>query len=107
VVRIVSATRQPSDYGLDDMAKYITFGASPRASIHLVLAARALAFVRGRSYLLAQDIIDVTLDALRHRLVLSYEALSGGVSSDDLILRILERIPAPAEPIREHAAVRA
>jgi MoxR-like ATPase len=107
VVRLVSATRQPADYGLEDLEKYITFGASPRASIHLVLAARALAFVRGRTYVLAQDIIDVALDALRHRLVLSYEALSGGMSSDDLILRILGRIPPPAEPIREHAAVRA
>jgi len=106
VVRIVSATRRPEDYGVQDMAKYLTYGASPRASINLVLTARALAFMRGRSYVLAQDIGDVTLDVLRHRMVLSYEALSDNVEPDTLVARVLERIPVPAAPMQERAVAR-
>src|SRR5213594_4170825 len=75
VVRLVTATRSPKEYGVPDIAKYITYGASPRASINIVLTARALAFMRGRSYVLAQDLSDVAVDVLRHRIVLSYEAL--------------------------------
>ena len=75
------------------MQPYITFGASPRASINLIRAARALAFVRGRGYALPQDVLDMVLDVLRHRLVLSYEALSDNVTSDDLLNQILDRIP--------------
>ena len=107
VVRIVSATRIPAEYGLADNAKYITYGASPRASINLVLTARALAFMRGRDYVLAQDIKDVALDVLRHRLVLSYEALSDEVTSDALILKVLDRIPVPVAPMQGHVAARA
>jgi MoxR-like ATPase len=106
VVRIVSATRRPVEYGVQDMAKYVTYGASPRASINLVLTGRALAFMRGRSYVLAQDIGDVALDVLRHRMVLSYEALSDNVDPDTLIARVLERIPVPAAPMQERAVVR-
>jgi MoxR-like ATPase len=107
VVRIVSATRIPKEYGLADMAKYITYGASPRASINLVLTARALAYMRGRDYVLAQDIQDVALDVLRHRLVLSYEALSDETTSDSLIAKVLGRIPVPVAPMQGHAAARA
>jgi MoxR-like ATPase len=106
VVRIVSATRVPKEYGLADMAKYITYGASPRASINLVLTARALAFMRGRDYVLAQDLQDMTLDVLRHRLVLSYEALSDGVTSDTLVKRVLEKVPVPVAPMQGHAVAR-
>ena len=89
------------------MQPYITFGASPRASINLILAARALAFVRGRIYALPQDVLDMVLDVLRHRLVLSYEALSDNVTGDDLLNRILARVPVPAVPLHEHINVRA
>ena len=106
VVRVVTATRQPGEYGVQDVAKYLTYGASPRASINLVLTARALAFMRGRTYVLAQDIKDVALDVLRHRMVLSYEALSDNVEPDTLIGRVLERIPLPATPMRERAVAR-
>jgi MoxR-like ATPase len=105
-VRLVTATRQPQDYGLTGLAHYILFGASPRASINLILTARALAFVRGRAYALPQDVLDMAFDVMRHRLVLSYEALSDNVSSDDLLTRILDRIPMPEVPLREYANVR-
>jgi MoxR-like ATPase len=106
VVRLVTATRSPKDYGVQDIAKYITYGASPRASINIVLTARALAFMRGRSYVLAQDLSDVALDVLRHRIVLSYEALSDDVTSDTLIKKVMERIPVPTAPMQGHALAR-
>jgi MoxR-like ATPase len=106
VVRLVTATRQPKEYGVEDIAKYITYGASPRASINIVLTARALAFMRGRSYVLAQDVSDVAGDVLRHRLVLSYEALADDVTPDALIARVMERIPVPAAPMQGHALAR-
>jgi MoxR-like ATPase len=106
VVRLVTATRQPKDYGIQDIAKYITYGGSPRASINIVLTARALAFMRGRSYVLAQDIADVSVDVLRHRIVLSYEALSDDVTPDTLVAKVMERIPVPAAPMQGHALVR-
>ena len=100
-VKLVGATRQPQGVGLRDLGQYITFGASPRASINLILAAKALAFVRGRPYVLPQDVRDLALDVLRHRLVLSYEALATNVSSDDLLNQILKVIPLPEVPLRE------
>jgi MoxR-like ATPase len=106
VVRLVTATRSPKDYGVADIAKYITYGASPRASINIVLAARALAFMRGRTYVLAQDISDVSVDVLRHRIVPSYEALADDVTPDALIARVTERVPAPAAPLQGHALAR-
>ena len=105
-VRMVTSTRKPKDRGLKELEHYIMFGASPRASINLILAARALAFVRGRAYALPQDVLDMALDVMRHRLVLSYEALSDNVTSDDLLNKILDRIPIPEVPLHEHANVR-
>ena len=105
-IRVVSATRQPKDVGLEALGRYIMFGASPRASINLILTARALAFVRGRQYVLPQDVLDMALDVLRHRLVLSYEALSDDVTADDVLRKILDRIPLPAVPLHEHADIR-
>jgi MoxR-like ATPase len=101
-VRLVTATREPAKHGLAELSRYLTFGASPRASINLILTAKALAFVRGRDYVLPQDVLDMTLDVMRHRLVLSFEALSENVSADELLAAILARIPAPAVPLRGH-----
>jgi MoxR-like ATPase len=102
-VRMVAATRKPKDFGLDEVVDYITYGASPRASINLILTARALAFIRGRSYALPQDVLDMAPDVLRHRLVLSYEALSDNVTSDDLLSKILNRVPIPVMPLHEQS----
>jgi MoxR-like ATPase len=102
-VKLVAATREPARYGLADLARYITFGASPRATIHLIEGARALAFLRGRTYALPEDVTDLVADVMRHRLVLSYEALADGISADALIQRILAKIPAPARPLEAHA----
>ena len=104
-VQLVAATRRPTEFGLDDIARYILYGASPRASINLILTARALAFLRGRSYVLAQDVQDMALDVMRHRLILSYEALSDNVTSDTLLARVMDQIPAPTQPLHEHAVV--
>ncbi len=101
-VQLVAATRRPAEFGLSDIAPYILYGASPRASINLILTARALAFLRGRSYVLAQDIRDMALDVMRHRLILSYEALSDNVTADMILARVLEQVLAPAQPLREH-----
>jgi MoxR-like ATPase len=101
-VKVVSATRAPQDVGLKELAPYIMFGASPRASINLILTGRVLAFVRGRNYVLPQDVLDMALDVIRHRIVLSYEALSDNVSSDEILTRILEKTPVPATPLYEH-----
>jgi MoxR-like ATPase len=106
-VRMVTATRQPKDLGLKELERYITFGASPRASINLILTARALAYVRGRDYALPQDVLDMALDVIRHRLVLSYEALSDDVTSDDLLQKILDHLPIPVAPLHEPTQPRA
>src|SRR6266536_2968548 len=92
-VRMVTATREPEQVGLKELKPYIMFGASPRASINLILTGRSLAYVRGRKYALPQDVLDMALDVMRHRLVLSYEALSDNVTSDDILKKILDRIP--------------
>ncbi|TMG46841.1 MAG: MoxR family ATPase [Chloroflexi bacterium] len=107
VVRLSSATRQPAEYGIGDIAKYVSYGASPRASINLVLAGRALAFLRGRRYVTGQDIQDLALDVIRHRIVLSFEALSDEVTADEVVRRVLARIPVPTEPLQEHVTIRA
>jgi MoxR-like ATPase len=106
-VKVVTATRSPKTVGQPDLERYITFGASPRASINLILTAKALAFVRGRTYVLPQDVVDMALDVIRHRLVLSYEALSDEISSDEILTKILDRIPIPVVPLNEHFNVRA
>ncbi len=100
-IQLVTATRTPAAVGLKELQPYITFGASPRASINLIRTARALAFVRGRSYALPQDVLDMAPDVLRHRLVLSYEALSDNLTSDDLLGKILGRIAAPKVPLHD------
>jgi MoxR-like ATPase len=102
-VKLVNVSRKPQDHGLKELERYITFGASPRASINMILAAKALAFVRGRDYALPQDVLDIALDVMRHRVVLSYEALSDNVTADDLLKKMISRIPVPVVPLREHA----
>ena len=94
-VRLVTATRSPAAVGLGDLDRYVTYGASPRASIALVAGARALAFLRGRDYVLPPDLADLALDVLRHRLVLSYEALADDVDPDTVVTRVLSTVPAP------------
>ena len=94
-VALCMATRHPKQYGVGDIAPYIAFGASPRGSINLVHAARALALLRGRAYALPQDVQEVAKDVLRHRLVMTYQALAEEVSPDTLLTAILSAIPAP------------
>ena len=103
-VNLVTATREPDKKGIQDVSKYVMYGASPRASIYLIVTARSLAFIRGREYVLAEDVTDMVLDVIRHRLVLSYEALSDGVTSDMILSRILNHIPAPKEVMQSNAA---
>ncbi|MFV0534335.1 MAG: AAA family ATPase [Cumulibacter sp.] len=107
VVRLVFATRTPSELGLKDVASWITYGASPRASLGIIAAGRALALVRGRDYMLPQDILDIAGDVLRHRLVLSYDALADSVPADHIVRRVLSAVPVPqvsARPTRAGAA---
>ena len=106
-VKLVAATRRPDRFGLTDLARYITFGASPRATIHLIEGARALAFLRGREYVLPEDVTDLVPDVLRHRLVLSYEALSDAKTADELVTRIMKAVPAPEKPLETHVRVAA
>ena len=106
-VRLASATREPDRFGVAGLAKYLSFGASPRASINLIEAARALAFLRGRSYVLPDDVKDLVADVFRHRLVLSYEAVAEGITADHLIQRIMQQIPAPNKPLESHVRVAA
>jgi MoxR-like ATPase len=106
-VRLASATRDPERYGLSDLGKFVSFGASPRASIHLIEGARALAFLRGRTYVLPEDVKDLVSDVFRHRLVLTYEALAEGTTADQLIHRIMQHIPAPDKPLETHVNVAA
>lgn len=100
-VNLVTATRQPAIVDLPDLQRYIMYGASPRASINLILAARALAYLRDRSYVLPPDVRDVALDIIRHRLVLSYEALSDNISSDDIVNQILDTVRLPKVPLND------
>jgi MoxR-like ATPase len=94
-VSLVLATRTPGHYGLPELDELIAYGGSPRASLGLIAGARALALLRGRTYALPQDIYDVAPDVLRHRLVLSYEALAQGLSVDQVLTRLLSTVPAP------------
>jgi MoxR-like ATPase len=100
-VRLVSATRTPDKHDLKELGRFITYGASPRATINLTEGARALAMLRGRSYVLPEDMTDLVPDVLRHRLVLSYEALSEGLTADAVIAKIMAKVPVPAKPL-EH-----
>ena len=102
-VKLVGATRRPEIYGLAEIGKYLTFGASPRATIGLVEGAKALAMLRGRRYALPEDMTDLVPDVLRHRLVLSYEALAENISADEVVHKVLAKIPPPEKAL-EHAA---
>jgi|APPan5920702752_1055751.scaffolds.fasta_scaffold01547_2 MoxR-like ATPase len=101
-VRLASATRHPERYGVSDIRSYISFGASPRASINLIEGARALAFLRGRTYVLPEDVTDLVPDVFRHRVVLAFEALAEEMTADQLIHRIMQQIPPPAKPLATH-----
>ena len=98
-VNVARATRDPSTVGAADAARYLTFGASPRASINMILAAKALAVIRGRDYAVPEDVRELSVDVLRHRVVLSYEALADNVTADDVLARILRgvRLPDPSQ----------
>ncbi len=100
-VDLVVATRQPAERQMPELAEFIEFGVSPRATLGLIAAARALALLRGRSYATAQDVFDVARDVLRHRLMLTYEALAQGLTADDIINRILAVVPAAPTTPRE------
>jgi MoxR-like ATPase len=104
-VRLVAATREPDRYGVKDVQRYVSFGASPRASINLIEGARALAFLRGRDYVLPEDVTDMAPDVLRHRLILTYDALAESLAADELIRRIMQHIPAPEKPLETHVRV--
>jgi MoxR-like ATPase len=99
-VRVAAATRDPGRIGLQDLARYISYGVSPRASIYMVIAAQALALVRGRQYVLPEDVHTMAPDVLRHRLVLSYEALSDDVSPQHVVDAVLRRVPVPDVVLR-------
>ena len=103
-VNLVLATREPAAHGLPELVDLLSYGASPRASLGLVAAARALALIRGRNYAVPQDVFDVAPDILRHRLVLSYEALAQGLVADQIVARLLSTVPAPRLPTHDPAA---
>jgi MoxR-like ATPase len=103
-VTVAAATREPEAHGLADLAPYIAFGASPRGPISLVQSARALALIHGRDYVLAQDLQALAKDALRHRLVLSYQALAEEVSPDRILDEVLAKIPLPQIDLRQASA---
>jgi MoxR-like ATPase len=94
-VRLSGATRDLESVGLKEMAGYVTYGVSPRASIYMVLAAQALALLRGRDYVLPEDVQALARDVLRHRLVLSYEALGDDVTTEDVLDEVLAAVPVP------------
>src|SRR5206468_5680773 len=98
-VELATVTREPAAHGLPDVAPYISFGASPRGPISLVQSARALALVRGRDYVLAEDLGALAKDALRHRLVLSYQALAEEVSSDTILDQVIAAVQVPRIPL--------
>ncbi len=95
ILNIVFATRFPKEHGLDDLAPLVRYGASPRASIYLVTAARAMAFLRRRGFVIPEDIKELAPDVLRHRVILSYEAEAEELSTDDIVRRVLERVEVP------------
>ncbi|GAA1862672.1 AAA family ATPase [Asanoa iriomotensis] len=102
-VRLANTTRDPAAAGLGDLSRYVSFGASPRASINLILAGRALAFIRGRDYVVPSDVTELVLDVFRHRLVLSYEALSDDVTPDSILTRVMAAVPVPDAPLQRTA----
>jgi MoxR-like ATPase len=103
-VRLVLATRAPAEQGMPDVAQLIQYGASPRASLGIVRATRALALLRGRDYALPQDVQDIAPDILRHRLVLSYDALADDIPADHIVARIMATVPLPSVAPRQGSA---
>ena len=103
VVRLVVSTRHPAEHGMQDVASWVAYGASPRASLGLVAAGRAMALLRGRDYVLPQDILDVAGDVLAHRLVLSYDAIADGVPASHAVRRVLQSVPLPQVAPRQRA----
>jgi len=103
-VQVACATREPESVGLADLKSYVAFGVSPRGPISLMSAARALALVRGREYVLPQDVVDLAQDALHHRIVLSYEALAAEVGADAIVDAVLEAVGVPEIDLVERAA---
>jgi MoxR-like ATPase len=95
VVRLVLATRDPKRFGLPDVAEQLAYGASPRATLGLVAAARALALLRGRDYVLPADVREIAVDVLAHRMVLSFDAVADGVAMDTLVRRLVDAVPLP------------
>ncbi|MCW5911636.1 MAG: MoxR family ATPase [Cyclobacteriaceae bacterium] len=93
IIELVTATRRPKEYKLDNEAQYIQFGASPRASINMNLAAKAVAFMDGRDYVLPEDIKEVALDVMNHRIILNYEAEADNVRTKDIIKALLTKVP--------------
>ncbi|MGE3334385.1 MAG: AAA family ATPase [Rhodospirillaceae bacterium] len=106
-VKLTAASRDPERYGVSGMNNYIQYGASPRASINMIEGARALAYLRGRDYVLPQDLVDLAPDVMRHRLVLTYEALSESVTPDMIVQRLMQHIAAPDKPLESHVRVAA
>ena len=94
-VTLANATRRPKDFGLADLVPYISYGSSPRASLNMIIGAKALALVRGREYVLPEDVRDIAPEVMRHRLVLSYEALAQNITGDHIVSQILEHVPTP------------
>ncbi|MDL2338963.1 MAG: MoxR family ATPase, partial [Pseudomonadota bacterium] len=105
-VKLVGATRDPAKHGLPELARHLSFGASPRATIGLIEASRAMAMLRGRAYVLPDDVTDLVPDVLRHRLALSYEALADELTADTLIERILAKVPKPDPPMAHPSGAR-
>jgi len=106
-VKLVAATREPRKAGLADLGRYILYGASPRATIGLIEAGRALAYLRGRDYAIPADVVDIAPDVLRHRVVPSYEALAEGITADKLVADIMRGVPAPEKVLESRVAANA
>ena len=94
-VSLVTATRRPQEFGLSDLAKFVSYGSSPRGSLNLIIGAKALALLRGREYAMPEDVRDLAPEVLRHRFLLSYEALAQDVTPDHLLQRVLVAVPVP------------
>jgi MoxR-like ATPase len=103
-VRLVMATREPARWGVEDLSRLIALGASPRGTLGLLAAGRALAVLRGRRYVVPQDVYDIAPEVLRHRIALTYDALADGVHPDSVVESLLRRIPAPSISPQQHVA---
>jgi MoxR-like ATPase len=95
ILDIVFATRNPKEYGLDELTDLISYGASPRATINLALGARAMAFIKRRGYVIPEDVRSICMDVLRHRIAVTYEAEAEDITSETIISKILNRVEVP------------